>query len=121
MIKRWGVDKAAGVTIIEKETARPILPSPYGVTVMVGACERGMPRKITPCPSLRLFLKRIGGTFNTYQIPQCGRDFFSLGAGAGELYIIRITDGTEIKEVTIGIQQITAITLDLAKIRRLNF
>lgn len=92
--KRWGPIRAAGVAIVEKEAERLLQPGALGVTGHLAILERGDEGVLISTFSKKQFLKKCGGRISDGFGPDCGLDFHDHAQGAGELHLVRVTDGT---------------------------
>lgn len=95
--RRFGPTLGAGVAVIELEADKILEAAPLGVTGYVGVLTRGSTAKLIQTFSKKQFLKRCGGTSLDGQTNDAGLDFWAHSNGAGELHLIRVTDGTEVK------------------------
>ena len=96
MARRFGPTLGAGVVVIETPPEKTITPAPTGVTCYVGQVERGDVGEIIACPTRSDFVRKCGGYLDGTQVPDSAFDFYNLGGGAGELFVVRITDGLEV-------------------------
>lgn len=100
-IKRFGPVKGPGVGIIEKTSGRSIEAGELGGAAFIGQFRRGAINTITDpkyndCASKNSFLKKMGGRFDAISMaPDAALDYWDLSGGAGRVYAIRVTDGTE--------------------------
>jgi hypothetical protein len=97
--RRFGPTFGAGVVVLETETEKQIQPAPTGVTGYVGKLQKGMVGELIPAPTQPEFEKRCGSYFDGSEVPDCAFDFYNFGNGAGELFLIRVTDGTEVQSL----------------------
>ena len=95
--RRFGPTQGAGVAVIEKDAEKPIEPATLGVTAYFGIMERGPTDKLFLASKKTDYLARAGSYIPESLLPDAAFDFYSLGQGAGELWLKRITDGTERK------------------------
>jgi hypothetical protein len=95
--RRWGPTLGAGVAVIEEQAARLAEPAPLGVTLYFGVTEKGQPNLVNTTLSKTQYKKKLGSYFNGFYTPDCAFDFWDHSQGAGELHVIRVTDGTEVK------------------------
>lgn len=93
--RRFGPTLGAGVVVIEKDGDKPIQPASLGVTAMVGILEKGPIGKLIPAALKTDFLARAGAYIPESLLPDAALDFYNLANGAGELWLGRVTDGTE--------------------------
>ena len=93
--RRWGPTLGAGVVIIEREAAKLAEAAPLGVTLYLGQFEKGDVGELSSTLSKGQFEKIIGSYYAGAYGPDCAFDFWDHGQGAGELHIIRVTDGNE--------------------------
>ncbi len=93
--RRFGPTLGAGVVVIEKEAQKPISPAPLGVTCFFGAFEKGDLDKLIPTNGARDSFRKMGSRLSDLALlaPDAMEDFWEHSNGAGELYVIRITDG----------------------------
>lgn len=99
-VKSFGVVNAPGTQVIEKPGAAVLQPSALGGSVFMGPFTRGMVStfaspKLNRCPTKRTFDRKMGGRLAGYVTPDAVQDFFEYGSGAGAVYAVRLTDGTE--------------------------
>jgi hypothetical protein len=100
--RRFGPTLGAGVALIEKEAERPITPARLGVTAYAGILEKGPVGEIFLVSKKTDFLRRAGSYIPESLIPDAAFDFYNLSNGNGELWLCRVTDGTEVaSEVTL--------------------
>lgn len=95
-VRRWGPTLGAGVVVIEQQAEKLIEPSPLGITAYIGVTERGEVGKLNSTLSKNQYLKKLGSYVSGFYTPDCSLDFWDHSAGAGELHVIRVTDGTEV-------------------------
>ena len=95
--RRFGPTLGAGVVVIETPPDKTLSPAPTGITCYIGQAEKGDVGEIIHCPGLTDFRKKVGGYFEGSQLPDSAFDFYNLGQGAGQLYVVRVTDGTEVE------------------------
>lgn len=96
MSRRTGPTLGAGTVIIEKEAGKSIQPAPFGTTVYVGRTEKGETDKLLACPNQRAFLANCGTYIPDSELPDSAFDLHNLSNGSANLYVVRVTDGTEI-------------------------
>ncbi len=113
--KRFGPSIGAGTVVIEKEAEKQIEKGALGVTGYAGIMEKGPVGELFLASSKSDFLKKAGSFIDDSLLPDSAFDFFSLGRGAGELYCLRVTDGSELKaELKLKSRQKKAIDKDLS-------
>lgn len=95
--RRYGPVEGAGTSVIEKDAEKTISKGKLGTTVYVGILERGPVNKLFRNATKSEYLKRAGGYIDDSLVPDCSFDFYSTSRGAGELYHVRVTDGSEVK------------------------
>lgn len=95
--RRFGPTQGAGVAVIEKDADKPIEPATLGVTAYFGVMERGPTDKLFLASKKTDYLARAGSYIPESLLPDAAFDFYNLSQGAGELWLKRITDGTERK------------------------
>lgn len=100
-VRRWGAIRGAGVQVAEKSPGEPITPATTGVIAVLGKFERGLVStgaapQFNLCTGKEEFRQRMGGRLGgTDYAPEVCQDFWDLGAGAGAIVAVRLTDGTE--------------------------
>ena len=94
--RRYGPTDGAGTVVIEKDAEKQIAKGALGTTVYVGVTEKGPVNKLFKCATKKDFLAKAGGYISESFLPDSAFDFFSLGRAAGDLYVLRVTDGTEV-------------------------
>jgi hypothetical protein len=94
--RRFGPTLGAGVTVIERPAEKPIEPAALGVTCYAGILEKGAVGELIHCPTKKSLIKKTGGLIPESLLPDCAQDFFDAGQGAGALYLVRVTDGSEV-------------------------
>jgi len=97
--RSFGVrEGAAGVRVVERVPGAPIQTGPFGSTVMVGVTRSGPPNVLTTLTGGRGHFDRVyGGVTQDSDAPIAAGHFYEVGAGAGTLHFVRVTDGTEVK------------------------
>src|SRR5262245_18503946 len=95
--RRFGPTLGAGVAVIELEAEKILEAAPLGVTGYVGVLTKGSTSKLIQTFSKKQFLKKCGGRSADGQTPDAAIDFWDHSNGAGELHLLRVTDGTEAK------------------------
>jgi len=88
--------RAAGVRVEELDTEKPIAEAALGVTGYVGALEKGPKNKLISMYGKRDFQRKCGGRIAESLLPDAVQDFFDHSEGAGEVHLIRTTDGTDV-------------------------
>jgi hypothetical protein len=96
-VRRFGPVAGAGVVVEEIPTERTITPAPTGVTCYIGRTEKGDVDEIIHCPTKADFARKCGGYVDYSELPDSAFDFYNLGQGAGELFVVRVTDGAEVQ------------------------
>jgi hypothetical protein len=59
--------------------------------------EKGEVNEIIDVPGLSDFRRKCGTYVDDTELPDSAFDFYNLGQGAGRLFAVRVTDGTEVK------------------------
>jgi len=95
--RRFGPVLGPGVAVIEMEAGKSVQAAPFGVTGFVGVLEKGEVGTLISCYSQRDFQRKCGGRISGSLVPDAAQDFWNHGNGAGELHLLRVTDGTEEK------------------------
>lgn len=114
--RRFGPTLGAGVVVREEDGDKPIQPAQLGVTGMTGILERGPVGRIFAAPKRRDFLARAGSYIPESQVPDAAFDFYNLSNGAGEIWLDRITDGTELSAEIILKNRATPVRKEVLKI-----
>lgn len=97
-VRTFGAQVGAGTRVNERQPAKPINAGIYGFSILVGIFRAGPIGVVHRCTGGESEFSAIyGGLTADSQAPLCAADFYSAGGGAGELAILRITDGTEVK------------------------
>jgi len=100
--RRYGPTNGAGTVIIEKDAEKQIEKGALGTTVYLGVLEKGPVGQLFKCATKQDFLAKAGGYIKESTLPDSAFDFFNLGRASGDLYCVRVTDGTEVQsEVTL--------------------
>lgn len=100
--RRFGPTRGAGVAIIEKQAQTTIEGAALGVTAYTGIMQKGPVGKLFRAKTRKEFQKKAGSYIPESLLPDNAFDFFKVGKGAGELWLNRVTDGSEKKsKVTI--------------------
>jgi len=94
--RRFGPTLGAGVTVIERPSEKPIEPAALGVTCYTGIMQKGAVGELIYCPTKKSLVKKTGGLIPESLLPDCAQDFFDAGQGAGALFMVRVTDGSEV-------------------------
>lgn len=95
--RRFGPTRGAGVVVIEKEGQKQIVPGALGTTAYTGALQKGPIGKAFSALNSTQFRFKAGSFIPESLVPDAAFDFFNLGSGAGNLWLNRITDGSEKK------------------------
>lgn len=97
MQRRFGPTRGAGTVVIEQEGGKSILPAALGTVCYVGVLERGRPGSLIETVGSRDFGRKCGTYRPDSEVADSAFDFFNVGNGAGQMFAVRVTDGTEIK------------------------
>jgi hypothetical protein len=98
----FGPTRGAGVQITELEGDKPIEPGALGPTGYAGVFEKGPVGELVQASTKTSFLKKMGTYIDDGLAPDASLDFFDVGAGAGSLWLVRVTDGNELQsEITL--------------------
>jgi len=95
--RRFGPVLGAGTVVVEQEGAKQLVAGTLGVCSMMGVVEKGPVGELIPCLKRGDYDRKCGGLIPDSVVPDNAHDFFSHGEGAGELWIVRVGDGTEEK------------------------
>ena len=93
----FGAVNGAGVQVREVQPAAPIQAGPFGSTVLVGIFRSGPVGVLQELSGLPMYRRVCGGLTQDSEAPLAAEHFYGAGAGAGKLYVVRLTDGTEVK------------------------
>lgn len=101
----FGVVRGAGTQVREVTPAAPIEQGPFGSTILAGIFRSG-PTKSNPSPQghqvvtldsgVSQYRRIYGGLTQESEVPLNAEHFYDLAAGAGTLYNLRVTDGSEV-------------------------
>jgi len=98
--RRFGPIQGAGVSVTELEGDKIIQPAPTGITCYYGKLLKGDVGELIAAPTKSEFFKKCGTYVDGSEVPNCAFDFYNFSSGRGELYLVRLTDGTEVSGVT---------------------
>lgn len=103
--RRFGPTNAAGVVVIEKDSARLIDPAPLGVTLYVTPLAKGSTTKLNSTFSKRDFYRKCGNRISGFDGPDCANDFWDSSVGAGELHLVRVAanNGADLRSAAIDV------------------
>ena len=105
MERRFGPTRGAGVVVVEKESQPAINPAALGVTAYTGIMQKGPVGKMFRVATRKEFEFKAGGIIPESNLPDAAFDFFKLGRGAGQIWLNRITDGTEVKSMAAALNR----------------
>jgi hypothetical protein len=94
--RRVGPVQGPGVAVVELDGDHLLQPAPLGIGVLFGKFRKGDTDELNWVPTRGDFLKKMGDYVDGSECPDAAFDFYNLGAGRGELYCVRLTDGTEV-------------------------
>lgn len=95
-VKRYGPVNDAGTVIKEKEGEPQIDLSALGSTAYTGVMERGGVGVLISTTGKRDLIAKTGGFIPDSLLPDAAQDFWQHSEGAGTLFLVRVTDGTEV-------------------------
>ena len=95
--RRFGPLLGPGTAVVEKAGEQPIQPGALGLAAYFGILERGPVGELIDALTRPVLEKKTGGLIADGFVPQASRDYFDEAEGAGGLFLVRVTDGTEIK------------------------
>lgn len=95
--KRYGPTLDAGTVVIEKDAEKTIDESVFGSTAYTGVLERGTPGEVMITTGKKDMIRKAGTYMPDSLLPDNCVDFWDASAGAGVLFLNRVTDGTEVK------------------------
>jgi hypothetical protein len=98
--RRFGPIQGAGVSVTELEGDKIIQPAPTGITCYFGKLLKGQVGELIAAPTKSDFFKKCGTYVDGSEVPNSAFDFYNFSNGRGELYLVRLTDGTEVKAET---------------------
>jgi len=100
--RRYGPINGAGTVIIEKDAEKQIDKGSLGTTVYMGVMEKGPVGKLFKCGTRKEYEAKAGSFIPESFVPDSAFDFYSMGRAAGDLFCLRVTDGTEVQsELTL--------------------
>jgi hypothetical protein len=98
MPRRYGPEVAPGVVVEERAGRRQATRSQYGVTLSMGATERGMTGgKLLSMGGQKDIQRQIGDEMAESHVPTAIRDYFESSGGRGEVIHLRLDDGTGVQ------------------------
>lgn len=93
----FGALKGAGTQVREVSGPKPIEPGPLGSTVIVGMYRSGVVGTLMAhAGGLADYRRARGGLTQDSEAPLAAEHFYELSQGAGTLYTLRVTDGSEV-------------------------
>jgi len=93
----FGALKGPGTQVRETSAPKPIQEGPLGTTVLVGAFRSGPVGEVVEHDGGLEHYRRVrGGLSQDSEAPLCAEHFYEVGRGAGVLWTLRVTDGTEV-------------------------
>lgn len=95
--RRFGPIEGAGVVVIERQGDRQIIGGSLGTTCLVGIFEKGPVGELNRVIGKSSMRRRAGDRISEGYAPDAALDFIEQSRGAGELYLVRVTDGSEVK------------------------
>ncbi len=95
--RRFGPIEGAGVVVIERQGDRQIIGGALGTSCLVGIFEKGPVGELNRVIGKTSMRRRAGGRLSESFAPGNALDFIEMSRGAGELYLVRVTDGSEVK------------------------
>lgn len=95
--KRYGPTLGAGVSITEEQADKTITQAPLGVVGYVGILQKGRVGELTRIGTTKQAREKIGSYIPESVLPDVIFDFYEHSVGRGEIYAIRVTDGSEKK------------------------
>lgn len=95
--RRFGPIEGAGVVVIERQGDKQIIGGALGTTCLVGIFEKGPVGELNRVIGKTSMRRRAGGRISESFAPDSALDFIEHSRGAGELYLVRVTDGSEVK------------------------
>lgn len=93
----FGPIRAAGTQITELEGEKPIEPSALGWAGYGAILEKGPVGELIEASTPDIARRRVGGYIADSLAPDAIFHFFARAAGAGGLFLIRVTDGNEVQ------------------------
>lgn len=119
--RRYGPVQGAGVGLIEKDGEKQIEKGKLGTATYFGILERGDVGKLIRAGTRTQYLGRCGSYTDDSLVPDTAFDNYSRSRGAGELYFVRITDGTEVASyLTLKSRKLSGVAPEVAKIMAHN-
>ncbi len=99
--RQYGAIRAAGTSVIERDSQKALVRAALGVTAYTGIMKKGPVGKAFRTKTRSEFLFKAGGRISESGLPDAALSFFKASNGAGELWLNRVTDGTEKKSQMI--------------------
>ena len=96
-LRSFGPVRGAGVRVIEKASEKQIVPGALGVTAFTGIMRKGPVGKAFRAKTRTEFLFKAGDVIPESLLPNSALSFYKANNGAGELWLNRVTDGSEKK------------------------
>lgn len=90
----FGPINGAGVSVTELAPQALVTPASLGVTGYVGILEKGPLNKVITVRNPTEMAQKAGGRIIESFLPGVCGDFFKTSQGAGELNLVRVTDGS---------------------------
>ena len=94
--RRFGPILGAGVSVTELEGDKIIQPAPTGITCYFGKTLKGDVGELIAAPTKSEYLKKVGSFIDGSELPDAAFDFYNFSGGRGELFVVRLTDGTDV-------------------------
>lgn len=109
--RRYGPTRGAGVAVIELEGEKTIEPGALGMVAYGGILERGPVGELIMALNKKAFASKCGGLTPDSLLPDACHDFYDLAAGAGGIFLVRVTDGNELAaELTLYARRASVLT-----------
>lgn len=96
-MRRFGPTRGAGTVILEQEGQKGISPAALGWAGYAGILEKGPVGELITVTSKTDLIKKCGDYVSDSLLPDCARHYFDLANGAGGLFLVRVTDGSEVQ------------------------
>jgi hypothetical protein len=94
--RRFGPVRGAGVSVTELEGDKTIEPGALGMCAYAGVLERGPVGELIFAPNKSSYLAQCGGRISDSLVPDVCFEYYDHAAGAGGLWLVRVTDGNEL-------------------------
>lgn len=114
--RRFGPVRGAGVAVVELEGDKPVQAGALGWVGYAGILEKGPVGELIQCSNKSTFERKCGSYVPDSLLPDACLDFFKLAAGAGGIFLVRVTDGDEAQaQTTLFCRKVTRTPMGTLK------